>query len=232
MLNTVANTNRQTTQVLPPSHHSTDIPDVIERRSRDTRQIHGGLANPLYDLTAPAAPLLTRTTVTASAPSTLPRCPAVNPSPSNSSRSALPSQPSQSSSEGTQTQTDTEELASGQSAQTGSAPGLSSETGENDENNNNDDDFSDLNISSPPSQSTTGSAHCQDQTRHPGDLLSDQINRHISHFDPNGIYPLPGESQQTGDFSQDYLQQHGLLNDGNICSLISLILGLHRLGIK
>jgi hypothetical protein len=28
------------------------------------------------------------------------------------------------------------------------------------------------------------------------------------------------------------LQQYGLLNDGNICSLISLILSLHRLGIK
>jgi hypothetical protein len=52
---------------------------------------------------------------------------------------------------------------------------------------------------------------------------------HISK--PNGIYPLPGASQQTVEFSQDHLQQHGLFNDENICSLTSLVLGLHRLGI-
>jgi hypothetical protein len=221
ILNTVANTNRQTTQVLPPSQHSTDIPDGIERRSRDTRQMRGGLANPLYDLTAPAAPLLTTTTATFSAPTTLPRGSTVNPSSSTSPRTSLPDQPSQASSAGTgPSQTATEplpgqtspgELASGQSFDVGSAhagavPDLSSETQENDETNNNNDDFSDLNISSLPSQFTSSSAPCQDQTRPnlrgsfssamPGysqptsDLLSDQLNRHISHFEPNGIYHL------------------------------------------
>ena len=61
-------------------------------------------------------------------------------------------------------QTCPKELASGQSfdvgsAHAGSAPGLSSETQENNDNNNtNDDDFTDLNISSLPSQSTTSPA--------------------------------------------------------------------------
>ena len=253
MLNTVANTNRQTTQVLPPSQHSTDIPDGIERRSRDTRQMRGGLANPLYDLTAPTAPLLTSTTATVSAPTTLPRGSTVNPSASTSPRTSLPDQPSQASSAGTgPAQTDAQpspgqscpgELSSNQSRDVGSldavsAPDFSSETQENDENNNNDDDFTDMNISSPPNQSSTSFSPSQDQSRPnlrdsfssaslglmqpPTDLLSD----------PNGIYPLPGASQQTGEFSQHHLQQHGLLNDGNICSLISLVLSLHRLGIK
>jgi hypothetical protein len=81
----------------------------------------------------------------------------------------LPDKPS----EGTVlAQTDTEplpgqtcpkELASGQSfnvgsAHAGSAPGLSSETQENNDNNTNDDDFTDLNISSLPNQSTTSPA--------------------------------------------------------------------------
>ena len=39
-----------------------------------------------------------------------------------------------------------------------SSPGLSSETQENNDNNTNDDDFTDLNISSLPSQSTTSPA--------------------------------------------------------------------------
>ena len=90
------------------------------------------------------------------------------------------------------------------------------ETQENDENNNNDDDFTDTNISSPPNQSSTSISPSQDQSR-PTDILSEQLSRHISDLDPNGIYPLPGASQQTGEFAQHHLQQHGLLIDGNSC---------------
>ena len=166
----------------------------------------------------------------------MPRGPPVNPSASSSPRSPLTQSSQLSSSGNTPSQTDAQplpgqscpgELTSGQplhddSADDSTAPGLSSERQENDENNNNNDDYTDLNTCSTPSQPTTSSAG----------LLAEQLNRHISVFDPNGIYPLPGASQQTGEFSQDHLQQHGLLNDGNICSLISLVLGLHRLGIK
>ena len=53
----------------------------------------------ILDLTASAAPLLTRTTVSAS--STFPRGPVVNTSTLNSTRSSLPNQPVQASSAGT-----------------------------------------------------------------------------------------------------------------------------------
>ena len=71
--------------------------------------------------------------------------------------------PAQTETEPLPGQTCPKELASGQSfdvgsAHAGSAPGLSSETQENNDNNTNDDDFTDLNISSLPSQSTTSPA--------------------------------------------------------------------------
>jgi hypothetical protein len=150
-------------------------------------------------LTSSAAPSLSRTTVAASSPPTLPRDPAVDPSVTTSSRSSSPDQ----------AQTDPEPPAS--------SSDLNSETQENNTTNN-DYDFIDLNMS-PPSQSTS-SAPCQDQARPnmrgsvprarpgrsqpPADRLSDQLSRHISDFDPNGIYPLPGPSQQTGEFSQNH----------------------------
>ena len=55
LLNTVANTNRQTVHILPPSVHSVNIPELIPRRSRDRRAQLGGLPNPLFDLRSPAS---------------------------------------------------------------------------------------------------------------------------------------------------------------------------------
>ena len=54
LLNTVADSNRQTVHIHPPSVHSVDLPVFIPRRSRDRRAQLGGLPNPLYDLRSPA----------------------------------------------------------------------------------------------------------------------------------------------------------------------------------
>jgi len=45
ILNTVAQTARQTTRILPPSQRSETIPVNIPRRSRDTRLQLGGMTN-------------------------------------------------------------------------------------------------------------------------------------------------------------------------------------------
>ena len=49
LLNTVADRNRQTTVVLPPTMVSVDIPANTVRKSRNTRLMRGGQLNPLYD---------------------------------------------------------------------------------------------------------------------------------------------------------------------------------------
>ena len=50
LLNTVAEQRRQTIHVLPPSLQSSTIPAHIVRRSRNTREMCGGLPDPLYNL--------------------------------------------------------------------------------------------------------------------------------------------------------------------------------------
>ena len=54
--------------------------------------------------------------------------------------------------------------------------------------------------------------------------------------DPFNIYTIPDVSQNPispdGSFNLTHLQAAGLQNDGNICSLLSLLLCLHRIGIK
>ena len=53
ILNTVAETARQTTRILPPTQHSEAIPDNITRRSRNSRLQIAGRPNPLYDTNLP-----------------------------------------------------------------------------------------------------------------------------------------------------------------------------------
>ena len=64
----------------------------------------------------------------------------------------------------------------------------------------------------------------------------DLLDRHLANLDTNSIYQIPDASQnQLGPediFNASHLQSFGLLNDGNICSLVSLILCFHRIGIK
>ena len=52
----MAESNRQSIFVLPPSRQSVDIPDDIIRRSRNTRSTRGGDLNPLYDTSIRTGP--------------------------------------------------------------------------------------------------------------------------------------------------------------------------------
>ena len=52
VLNTVAETNRQNTQVLPPTQQSANIPINIRCRGRNRRENRNGV-NPVYNLSAP-----------------------------------------------------------------------------------------------------------------------------------------------------------------------------------
>ena len=64
----------------------------------------------------------------------------------------------------------------------------------------------------------------------------DLLNRQLEDLDPNNIYKIPDSSpnQQSPDlpFNNSHLQTAGLLNDGNVCSVLSFILCLHRIGIN
>ena len=64
----------------------------------------------------------------------------------------------------------------------------------------------------------------------------DLLERHLQDLDPNNIFNIPNASQnQLGPdtiFTASHLQHFGLLNDSNICSLISLILCFHRIALK
>ena len=102
VLNTVAEDSRQTTQALPPTHQSVDIPDHIVRRSRNRRLYRGGEINPLYDL---SVPLSAQSTFPPNAPSVAASSSPVpaaygSPAPtaSSSSAPAASSSPSQATS--------------------------------------------------------------------------------------------------------------------------------------
>ena len=91
VLNTVADTSRQTTQVLPPTHRSVNIPLNIVRRGRNRRLRLGGELNPLYDLSAPTSSAQTASsssTPSAPAAAAAPACP---PPPTSGSSSATSS---------------------------------------------------------------------------------------------------------------------------------------------
>ena len=66
----------------------------------------------------------------------------------------------------------------------------------------------------------------------PADLLA----RYLQDLDPNNIFTIPEGSQDQlnplDSFTVSHLQSLGLLNDSNICALISVILCFHRIGLK
>ena len=241
VLNTVAETARQTTQVLPPARSSVDIPDNIERKGRNRRLKRGGALNPLYDLdysslpaqalTHPVPPSSTRpapsaTSPTARTPSQT-DAPSAAPPPSQSQdpRPSVPSQPAHST------------TSPPEPPVTGSCTDHSEGGINSDQNNNNDDDFptpqerQNEQESAPehaiPSTSRRRAGRGRNST--PADLLE----RYLSDFDPDNIFNIPEASQNTDDgFTPEHLQRDGILNDGNVCSLISIILCFHRLGLK
>ena len=62
------------------------------------------------------------------------------------------------------------------------------------------------------------------------------LDRHIDNLDPNRIFSIPGASSSQPNAEENFplsqIQNCGLLNDGNVCSLISLFLCFHRIQIK
>jgi hypothetical protein len=60
------------------------------------------------------------------------------------------------------------------------------------------------------------------------------LNRYIANIDQYGVYAIPEPSQLqpiSTTFDRSHLQSVGLNNDGNVCGMISLIMGFHRLQI-
>ena len=64
----------------------------------------------------------------------------------------------------------------------------------------------------------------------------DLFDRYLQDLDPNNIFAIPNASQDqlnpSQSFTVSHLQKCGLLNDSNICALISIMLCFHRIGIK
>ena len=67
-------------------------------------------------------------------------------------------------------------------------------------------------------------------------LNEDFFQEYLQTLNPNDIAPIPDRSenhlQNVDEFSVTHLQLCGLLNHSNVCALISLMLCLHRIGLK
>ena len=226
LLNTVAETNRQTTQALPPTQQSANIPQNIRRRGRNRRENRHGV-HPVYNLFAPTrASFGSRDSPTAPLPSGLPGPGATPPGRSGSIPS--PSSPQVAASPPSPPSTPSPPSQAGPSS-----PTVVESEMTNDENNgsqdfnNNNDNWVPQQRSPQPSTSRPRNSGRANQS--PENLL----DRYLGDLDPNNIYRIPGASQVTGgDFTVDHLQEFGLQNDANICSLISVFLCFVRIDLK
>ena len=256
ILNTVAVSRRQTTDILPPSL-SADIPSGIQdpRRSRNTRL--SGRANPLYNLNLPSndnenasaidpnndnvdiahisPPPLSTQQLILSPSNNQHSC--GTPTRSGLGSSAQPgtaqTQPCSVPSPVTQTQQIT---VGNRSQEDDTVSGLASSTVHEPDN------YSSHTVPvHEPSQSHRESVRSRlfDRSERSGRTSratqldpGSQVSRHIDHLDPHHVYSIPGpsQSQLSSDFNINHLQP-GLLNDGNVCGLISILLCFHRLRI-
>ena len=223
VLNTVAETNRQNTRVLPPTQQSANIPINIRCRGRNRRENRNGV-NPVYNLSAPtysgsrgssAAPPpsgSSASNVAGPAPQVAGSGPNLNRSePYPPSPQSFPSPPSQSAPP---------------------APAVSESEIMDDENNVNEDQNNNNNNWVPPHRLPPSTSRPRVSGR-ANQSPEDRLDRYLTDLDPNDIYNIPGASQVTGGhFTINHLQKFGLLNDGNICSLISVFLSFLRIGLK
>ena len=259
ILNTVAVSRRQTTDILPPSL-SVDIPSGIQnpRRSRNTRL--SGRVNPLYSLSLPSnddnhntpatdfdnANVDTAQHVGAAQDSPRHRTPPslspqhLNLSPRNNQHSCAD----------IDQQSDTPTPSGrGPTAQPEPCSVPSPVTPGNEQASSTEPD-SCSSYTEPvhePSHSRRQSVRSRlfgrpdrsgRSSRQTGSTRAaqldpgSQVSRHIDHLDPHHVYSIPGPSQSqfSSDFNINNLQP-GLLNDGNVCGLISILLCFHRLRI-
>ena len=84
--------------------------------------------------------------------------------------------------------------------------------------------------STSASQSTRQLSRSSRSSLGPVELL----DRHIASIDRLGLYHIPEASHHTSTetFEVEHLQAPGLLNDGNHCSLLSILICFNRIGIK
>ena len=254
ILNTVAQPMRQMTRILPNTQHSQDIPDQIFRRSQNSRLRVGGVVNPLYNLSyTPAArsstTALPPTSAPGAGPSTTAQPPASGAEPSTT---AQPPTPAPGAGPSTTAQPPTQMTGSErQDNDMNNNRGASS----NDSNMNTFDDDDSTQTFDNPTPSTSSSvphcSHANDEAAAP-DLLSmpsnaffdsgiatspgDLLERYLKDLDPNNIFAIPDESHDRPNQSESLLVSHlqrlGLLNDSNICALISVMLCFHRISLK
>ena len=239
VLNTVVGSRRQSTHILPLVP-SADLPSRVTRRSKNTRSIYSGRANPIYNLNIPASE--------------------ANPSSSSlvtdTSRHSSHSHPSDIDSDGNEATNNTFGPIDNISPATldievdipaPSPPSLETVhradvaqgdgAGEERQDHSSSSIITDVLSLSPVSDPQGSSTALQSvrgrsrARRGPGALL----DRYIASLDSRGIYQIPDFPRTQSNshrFDVTNVQNPGLLNDGNICSLISILLCLHRLGIK
>ena len=262
VLNTVAETRRQTTDILPPTI-SVNVPPGIQRRSGNKRS-----SCPLYNLGS-SAPThnVARQLVFPLGSSELSRdnteenniamhhqdsdlSLTIDPAPSIRASFVVGARdiPPQSSPHSTlslsssQTQTDTAHNIP--AATTVNAPSLLTEirsvSSTDPDITSSGTSLSPHRTASPIRHSTQGSTD-----RHRTQLVESepisttpssetQLSRYVARLDPMGVYNIPDASPiqpTTGLFVGSHLQLPGLLNDGNVCGIISILLSFNRMQI-
>ena len=231
LLNTVADPNRQSLHVLPPAQHSVNLPEVIPRRSKDRRARLGGLPNPLYDLRQPATVLPVRQLFTQTG---------VDNNNNNAQRSAGQQQPpvqtssNMSSPELRGSPGDPVSDRNPGDRQTGGNPEPANDLPAEDDASAGQSAARNTPSSGRPSGTRGRATHApgRQRARQTPEYL---LERHLEDLDPNRIYDIPGPSQTQspdGIFRISDLQSVGLLNDSNICGLISIFSAFHRTGLK
>ena len=216
VLNTVAETNRQATDILPPSN-SVTIPPNITRRSQNRRS-----TCPLYSLSLG--------TSTGSIPARQALFQENDVAPPSDETNDVADSP----------QTESTVSVQNRPSQPHHPPSASQTRGVSDDPSPMQD------TSSPPCTSTaSGTVNATErfaqpprpQVRRRQSSRADpdsELSRHVSLLDPMGLYSLPDASQtrpSTSVFGIGHLQLPGLLNDGNVCGLISLLLSFNRIQI-
>ena len=243
ILNTVADRSRQATQVLPPAIQTAPIP-VVQRRSRDTRRLRDGELNPLYDHQFTARARASTNIFTNSSGSEGGAAAAVHTDDANNNteeaaehNSSVPQPGSRArgrvprggrsagragrrgrGGRGSAARGGREGRASESVPRGGSVPrGRTVPRG-----------------GTEPRGGSVPRGSTAPLPRSSGPSHTDSLDIYLSQFDPHNLYPIPDASQPRDipGFTRASLQKLGLLNDGNICSLISVMLCFHRIGLS